>query len=135
MPGTNSEILQLLGIFSGIWFGVFSIAAGWYVWDSNRRDKENDRRFREVETNSDRRFREAQEYTDRRFREAEDNSERRFQEAQRYTERLFQQAEDNSDRRHQELLRAIGVLYQHVHADGSPAIIPLPDAAPVPAAD
>ena len=39
--------------------------------------------------------------------------------------------EADNERRHQELLKAISLLYRHVHADGSPAIVPLPDIAPV----
>ena len=80
---TYPELLALLGIFSGIWLAVLSVGAAWHFWDSNRRDKQNDRRHKETEK--------------------------------------------NNERRHQELLQAIGLLYKHVHADGSPAIVPLGD--------
>ena len=76
---TYAELFQLLAIYSGIWLALLSLigslAVAWYVRDSNRRDKDN-------------------------------------------------------ERRHQELLRAIGRLYHHVHADGSPATVPLPDVDP-----
>lgn len=76
---TYAELFQLLAIFSGIWLAILSLmgslAAAWYIRDSNRRDRDY-------------------------------------------------------DRRHQELLGAISLLYRHVHADGSPATIPLPDVDP-----
>ena len=84
------ELFQLLAIFSGVWVAILSLAGtlaiAWYVRDSNRRDKDNERRHRE--------------------------------------------AEANNERRHQELLKAISPLYRHVHADGSPAIVPLADLDP-----
>ena len=87
---TYSDLWQVLGIFAGVWFAYFSLiislAIAWYVRDANRRDKETDRRFREME--------------------------------------------EANERRHQELLKAIGLLYRHVHADGSPAIVPLSDVDP-----
>ena len=87
---TYSDLWQVLGILSGIWFAflslIISLAVAWYARDSNRRDKENDRRHRE--------------------------------------------AESNNERRHQELLKAVSLLYRHVHADGSPAIVPLPEVDP-----
>lgn len=95
---TYSDLWQVLGIFAGIWFAYFSLVisllVGWYIRDTNRRDKDIDRRFREME--------------------------------------------EANERRHQELLKAISLLYRHVHADGSPAIVPLPDidpVAPAPVAD
>lgn len=104
---TYAELFQLLAIFSGIWLAILSLmgslAAAWYIRDSNRRDRDYDHRFGTLESSADRRFREM---------------------------------EDANQRRHQELLRAIGLLHHHVHADGSPAIVPLPDvepAAPAPA--
>ena len=110
---TYSDLWQVLGIFAGIWFAYFSLVisllVGWYIRDTNRRDKDIDRRFGELEADIDRRFREMEANIDRRFREMEEANERR----------------------HQELLKAIGALYRHVHADGSPAIVPLPDIDPV----
>lgn len=94
---TYPEMLQLFAIFSGIWFAIFSLAVGFYIWDSNRRDKDNDRRHQETKEENERRHKEA---------------------------------ESNNERRHQELLRAISLLYRHVHADGSPAIVPLADVEP-----
>ncbi len=95
---TYSDLWQVLGIFAGIWFAYFSLVisliVGWYIRDTNRRDKDIDRRFREME--------------------------------------------EANERRHQELLKAISLLYRHVHADGSQAIVPLPNAepaAPAPADD
>jgi len=95
---TYSDLWQVLGIFAGIWFAYFSLVisllVGWYIRDTNRRDKDIDRRFGELEA--------------------------------------------ANERRHQELLKTISLLYQHVHSDGSPAIVPLPDidpVAPAPAAD
>ena len=117
---TYSDLWQVLGIFAGVWFAYFSLvislAIAWYVRDANRRDKETDRRFLEMGSETDRRFREMESNIDRRFREMEEANERR----------------------HQELLKAISLLYRHVHADGSPAIVPLADvdpalAEPVPA--
>ena len=87
---TYAELFQLLAIFSGIWLAILSLmgslAAAWYIRDSNRRDGDNERRHSEVQ--------------------------------------------ELNERRHQELLGAIGLLYRHVHADGSPAIVPLPDVDP-----
>ena len=106
---TYSDLWQVLGILSGIWFAYFSLVisllVGWYIRDSNRRDKDIDRRFGEMEANIDRRLREM---------------------------------EAANERRHQELLKAIGLLYLHVHGDDGKAIIPLPEvapAAPAPADD
>ena len=98
---TYSDLWQVLGILVGVWFAYFSLVisllVGWYIRDTNRRDKEMDRRFKELGSEMDRRFREM---------------------------------EEANERRHQELLKAIGALYRHVHADGSPAIVPLPDIDP-----
>ena len=95
---TYPDMLQLLAIFSGIWFAIFSLAVSagvaWYIRDSNRRDRDNERRDKDHE-------------------------------------RWHQEIKDENERRHQELLKAISLLYQHVHADGSPAIVPLPDIEPV----
>ena len=104
---TYAELFQLLAIFSGIWLAILSLmgslAAAWYIRDSNRRDRDNERRFGTLESDTDRRFREM---------------------------------EGANERRHQELLGAIALMYRHVHADGSPAIVPLPDVDPaVPAPD
>ena len=109
---TYSDLWQVLGILAGVWFAYFSLVisllVGWYIRDTNRRDNDNERRFQEIESNTDRRFREL--------------------EAEIY--RRFDEVEEANERRHQELLRAIGALYRHVHADGSPAIVPLPDIDP-----
>ena len=106
---TYLDLWQVLGIFAGIWFSYFSLVisllVGWYIRVTNRRDKDIDRRFGELEADIDRRFREM---------------------------------EEANERRHQELLKAISLLYRHVHADGSQAIVPLPNAepaAPAPADD
>ena len=116
---TYPELFQLLAIFSGVWLALLSlvgsVAVTWYIRDSNRRDHDNDRRFDEV---------------DRRFAQMEETMDRRFSEAAEAMDLRFQHAEETNERRHQEVLRAIGLLYHHVHADGSPAIIPLPDADP-----
>ena len=99
---TYTDLWQVLGIFAGIWFAYFSLVisllVGWYIRDTNRRDKDIDRRFGELKADIDRRFKEM---------------------------------EEANERRHQELLKAISLLYRHVHADGSPAIVPLPDVEPV----
>lgn len=120
---TYSDLWQVLGIFAGVWFAYFSLvislAIAWYVRDANRRDAETNRRFLEMRSD-----------TDRRFREMESNTDRRFQEMRSDTDRRFQEMEEASERRHQELLQAISLLYRHVHADGSPAIVPLADADP-----
>ncbi len=120
---TYSDLWQVLGIFAGIWFAYFSLVisliVGWYIRDTNRRDKDVDRRFGELETDIDRRFRELEADIDRRFRELEADIDRRFREM-----------EEANERRHQELLKAISLLYRHVHADGSQAIVPLPNAEP-----
>ena len=117
---TYSDLWQVLGILSGIWFAYFSLVisllVGWYIRDTNRRDKDIDRRFREMEANIDRRFREMEEANERRFGEID---------------RRFREMEEANERRHQELLKAIGLLYHHVHGDDGKAIIPLPDVEPV----
>ena len=121
---TYSDLWQVLGIFAGIWFAYFSLVisliVGWYIRDTNRRDKDIDRRFGELESDIDRRFQEMEANTDRRFREMEANMDRRFREM-----------EEANERRHQELLKAIGALYRHVHDDDGKAIIPLLDIEPV----
>ena len=95
---TYPDMLQLLAIFSGIWFAIFSLAVSagvaWYIRDSNRRDRDNERRDKDHE-------------------------------------RRFKEIEEANERRHQELLKTISLLYRHVHADGSPATVPLPDIDPV----
>ena len=89
---------------------------------NERRFAEIDRRFQEMEEANERRFVEI----DRRFREMEEANERRFVEI----DRRFREMEEANERRHQELLKAIGALYHHVHADGSPAIVPMPGIDP-----
>jgi hypothetical protein len=68
-----SDLWQVLGIFAGIWFAYFSLVisllVGWYIRDTNRRDKDIDRRFRELEADIDRRFREMEEANERRHQE------------------------------------------------------------------
>ncbi|MDE2787376.1 MAG: hypothetical protein OXL37_12030 [Chloroflexota bacterium] len=143
---TYSDLWQVLGIFAGIWFAYFSLVisllVGWYIRDTNRRDKDIDRRFgeleagidrrfREMDANIDRRFGELEAGIDRRFREVDANIDRRFGELEADIDRRFREMEEANERRHQELLKAIGALYRHVHADGSPAIVPLPDIDPV----
>ena len=143
---TYSDLWQVLGILAGIWFAYFSLVisllVGWYIRDTNRRDKDVDRRFVELESNVDRRFREMEatmdrrfgelEATmDRRFGEMEANTDRRFREMEANTDRRFREMEEANERRHQELLKAIGALYRHVHDDDGKAIIPLLDIEPV----
>lgn len=60
----------------------------------------------------------------------EEANDRRFREMEAANDRRFREMEEANDRRHQELLKAMGALYRHVHADGSPAIVPLPDIDP-----
>ena len=90
----------------------------------------NDRRFTELEADIDRRFTELEADIDRRFTELEADIDRRFREMEDANERRFREMEDANERRHQELLKAIGALYRHVHADGSHAIVPMPDIDP-----
>ena len=49
---TYPDMLQLLAIFSGIWFAIFSLAVSagvaWYIRDSNRRDRDNERRDKDT---------------------------------------------------------------------------------------
>ena len=140
---TYSDLWQVLGILAGIWFAYFSLVisllVGWYIRDTNRRDQDNDRRFREIESNTDRRFTELEADIDRRFTELEADIDRRFTELEADIDRRFREMEEANERRHQELLKAIGALYRHVHADGSHAIVPMPDIdpaiAPTPADD
>ena len=47
-PVTYPELFQALGIFSGIWLAILSIAVARYIRDANRRDLENDRRHKET---------------------------------------------------------------------------------------
>ena len=131
---TYAELFQLLAIFSGIWLAILSLmgslAVAWYIRDSNRRDRDYDRRFGTMESNVDRRFGTMENNVDHRMGILESNVDRRFREMEEVIGWRFQHAEDVNERRHQELLRAIGLLYHHVHADGSPATIPLPDVDP-----
>ena len=132
---TYSDLWQVLGILAGIWFAYFSLVisllVGWYIRDTNRRDKDVDRRFVELESNVDRRFREMEATMDRRFGELEATMDRRFREMEANTDRRFREMEEANERRHQELLKAIGALYRHVHDDDGKAIIPLLDIEPV----
>ena len=125
---TYSDLWQVLGILAGIWFAYFSLVisllVGWYIRDTNRRDQDNDRRFREIESNTDRRFTELEADIDRRFTELEADIDRRFTELEADIDRRFREMEEANERRHQELLKAIGALYRHVHADGSPRYCP-----------
>ena len=131
---TYAELFQLLAIFSGIWLAILSLmgslAVAWYIRDSNRRDRDYDRRFGTMESNVDRRFGTMENNVDHRMGILESNVDSRFREMEEVIGWRFQHAEDVNERRHQELLRAIGLLYHHVHADGSPATIPLPDVDP-----
>ena len=142
---TYAELFQLLAIFSGIWLAILSLmgslAAAWYIRDSNRRDRDNERRFGAMESNTrhrmetlesnvDHRMETLESNVDHRMATLESNVDRRFSEMEEIIDRRFEQAEDVNERRHQEVLRAIGLLYHHVHADGSPAIVPLPDVDP-----
>ena len=98
---TYTELFQLLAIFSGVWVAILSLAGTLAIaWYV----RDSNRRDKDNE---------------HRHREAEANNERRHREA-----------EANNERRHQELLKAISPLYRHVHADGSPAIVPLADLDP-----
>lgn len=132
---TYSDLWQVLGILAGIWFAYFSLVisllVGWYIRDTNRRDKDVDRRFVELESNVDRQFREMEATMDRRFGELEATMDRRFGEMEANTDRRFREMEEANERRHQELLKAIGALYRHVHDDDGKAIIPLLDIEPV----
>ena len=132
---TYSDLWQVLGILAGIWFAYFSLVisllVGWYIRDTNRRDKDVDRRFVELESNVDRQFREMEATMDRRFGELEATMDRRFGELEANTDRRFREMEEANERRHQELLKAIGALYRHVHDDDGKAIIPLLDIEPV----
>ena len=58
------------------------------------------------------------------------SDDRRHIASENTADRRLREMEEANERRHQELLRAIGALYRHVHADGSPAIVPLPDIDP-----
>ena len=142
---TYAELFQLLAIFSGIWLAILSLmgslAVAWYIRDSNRRDRDYDRRFGTMESNVDRRFGTMENNVDHRMGTLESNIDHRmgilesnvdsrFREMEEVVGWRFQHAEDVNERRHQELLRAIGLLYHHVHADGSPATIPLSDVDP-----
>ena len=70
---TYSDLWQVLGIFAGIWFAYFSLIisllVGWYIRDTNRRDKDIDRRFGELNADIDRRFKEMEEANERRHQE------------------------------------------------------------------
>ena len=131
---TYAELFQLLAIFSGIWLAILSLmgslAVAWYIRDSNRRDRDYDRRFGTMENNVAHRMGTLESNIDHRMGTLESNVDSRFREMEEVIGWRFQHAEDVNERRHQELLRAIGLLYHHVHADGSPATIPLPDVDP-----
>jgi len=60
------------------------------------------------------------------------SDERRPVVSETSTDRRFREMEEANERRHQELMKSISLLYHHVHDDDGKAIIPLPDAAPIP---
>ena len=101
---TTSELIQIIGIVIGAMAALATLLVGIFIWVANHRDKGNERRHQET----------GQEV------------ERRHQETMQVVERL----NEENERRHQELLKAISLLYRHVHADGSPAIVPLADVDP-----
>ena len=81
---TYPDMLQLLAIFSGIWFAIFSlpVSAGvaWYARDSNRRDRDNERRDKDHE---------------RRHQEIKDENERRHHELLSAISLLYRHTHDD----------------------------------------
>ena len=131
-----SDLFQLLGMFSGVWLAILSLAAGWFIWDSNRRDKRNEsqhktteaanerrikeageanaQQIKELEGTTERRFKRMEEHTDRRFKEMEERTDRRFKEMEERTERRFKRMEESTDRRFKEMEDASERRHQEV---------------------
>ena len=141
-------VLQLSGIFAGSIIAVVTLLCSVYAWDSNRRQQDTQRQFREAREDMQRQFQEAREDMQRRFQEAREDMQRRFQEAredrqllredmqrlredmQRLREDMqqqFQQVREENRREHLEILR---VIAQHLHIEDGRVVVPVGDADP-----
>ncbi len=141
-------VLQLSGIFAGSIIAVVTLLCSVYAWDSNRRQQDTQRQFREAREDMQRQFQEAREDMQRRFQEAREDMQQQFQEAredrqllredmqrlredmQRLREDMqqqFQQVREENRREHLEILR---VIAQHLHIEDGRVVVPVGDADP-----
>ena len=125
-------VLQLSGIFAGSIIAVVTLLCSVYAWDSNRRQQDTQRQFREAREDMQRQFQEAREDMQGRFREAREDMQRQFQEAREDMHRLredmqqqFQQVREENRREHLEILR---VIAQHLHIEDGRVVAPVGDA-------
>ena len=134
-------VLQLTGIYAGIILAVVTLLCSVYAWDSNRRQQDMQRQFREAREDMQRQFQEAREDMQRQFQEAREDRQllredmqRQFQEAREDRQLLredmqqqFQQVREENRREHLEILR---VIAQHLHIEDGTVVAPVGDANP-----
>ena len=110
-------VLQLSGIFAGSIIAVVTLLCSVYAWDSNRRQQDTQRQFRE-----------AREDMQRQFQEAREDRQLLREDMQRLREDMqqqFQQVREENRREHLEILR---VIAQHLHIEDGRVVAPVGDA-------
>ncbi len=134
-------VLQLTGIYAGIIIAVVTLLCSVYAWDSNRRQQDTQRQFREAREDTQRQFRETREDMQRQFGEAREDRQllredmqQQFQQVREESRRehedmqqQFQQVREENRREHLEILR---VIAQHLHIEDGTVVAPVGDADP-----
>ncbi len=130
-------VLQLSGIFAGSIIAVVTLLCSVYAWDSNRRQQDTQRQFREaredmqlLREDMQRQFQEAREDMQRQFQEAREDRQLLREDMQRLREDMqqqFQQVREENRREHLEILR---VIAQHLHIEDGRVVVPVGDADP-----
>ena len=128
-------VLQLSGIFAGSIIAVVTLLCSVYAWDSNRRQQDTQRQFREaredmqlLREDMQRQFQEAREDMQRQFQEAREDRQLLREDMQRLREDMqqqFQQVREENRREHLEILR---VIAQHLHIEDGRVVAPVGDA-------
>ena len=128
-------VLQLSGIFAGSIIAVVTLLCSVYAWDSNRRQQDTQRQFREaredmqlLREDMQRQFQEAREDMQRQFQEAREDRQLLREDMQRLREDMqqqFQQVREENRREHLEILR---VIAQHLHIEDGRVVVPVGDA-------
>ncbi len=116
-------VLQLTGIYAGIIIAAVTLLCSVYAWDSNRRQQDTQRQFREAREDTQRQFREAREDMQRQFQEAREDRQLLREDMQQQ----FQQVREENRREHLEILR---VIAQHLHIEDGTVVAPVGDADP-----
>ena len=134
-------VLQLSGIFAGSIIAVVTLLCSVYAWDSNRRQQDTQRQFREAREDMQRQFQEAREDMQapvpgsaRRyvpgsasFREDMQRLREDMQRLREDMQQQFQQVREENRREHLEILR---VIAQHLHIEDGRVVVPVGDADP-----